>query len=133
MNYFLGIDASSGVLVADFEDDGDGPNHPSPARRRSRELWHHAAATYDGTTWRLYLDGVLDAKLARRRHAASRLDPARGARDRARLDRRAQPASSQGDLDEVRIWNVARTGAQIRAAQDAELSARRPACSAAGR
>ena len=27
-------------------------------------VWHHAAATWDGTTWRLYLDGVLDTTLA---------------------------------------------------------------------
>ena len=26
-------------------------------------VWHHAAATYDGTTWRIYLDGRLDKKL----------------------------------------------------------------------
>ena len=28
MNYFLGIDAASGVLVADFEDTANGTNHP---------------------------------------------------------------------------------------------------------
>ena len=23
-------------------------------------FWHHAAATYDGATWKLYLDGALE-------------------------------------------------------------------------
>ena len=41
--------------------------------------WHHAAVTYDGTTLRLYLDGV-PAVLGRRRTAAARRQhPARGA------------------------------------------------------
>src|SRR6266508_753981 len=29
----------------------------------TNNVWHHAAATYDGTTWKLYLDGVLDGSL----------------------------------------------------------------------
>ena len=35
MNYFLGIDASTGVLVADFEDTANGANHPGHAARPS--------------------------------------------------------------------------------------------------
>src|SRR5215213_8168788 len=70
MNYFLGIDASSGRLVADFEEGpgGSGPlglNHPISGQTAvTSNVWHHAAASYDGTSWKLYLDGVLDAKLA---------------------------------------------------------------------
>src|SRR5438093_13275784 len=65
MNYFLGIRGSDNVLAADFEDTATGLNHPIvgttviPADGTSR----HAAATYDGTTWRLYLDGQLEATL----------------------------------------------------------------------
>src|SRR6266571_1880007 len=49
MNYFLGIDASSGVLVADFEESvGDsgplGLNHPvSGSTVVTSNVWHHAA------------------------------------------------------------------------------------------
>ena len=31
---------------------------------RGGAAWHHAAATYDGATWKLYLDGALDGTLA---------------------------------------------------------------------
>src|SRR3954471_8993734 len=70
MNYFLGIDATSGKLVADFEEGpgGAGPlgqNHPiSGATVVTSNFWHHAVASYDGATWKLYLDGVLDGTLA---------------------------------------------------------------------
>ena len=66
MNYFLGLDASSGVLVADFEDTAGAVNHPvSGTTVVTSNVWHHAAATYDASTgtWRLYLDGVLDRTL----------------------------------------------------------------------
>ena len=73
MNYFLGIDATTGVLVADFEDTATGGNHPVAGHDGDRSratVWHHAAATYDGTTWRLYLDGKLEMRP--RGRAASR-------------------------------------------------------------
>jgi hypothetical protein len=64
-NYILGINTSGNVLAADFEDTATGSNHPiSGATAISLNVWHHAAATYDGTTWRLYLDGNLDGTLA---------------------------------------------------------------------
>ena len=73
INYFFGIDATSGKLVADFEEaqvaqggTSPGLNHPitGTAVIAADSTWHHAAATYDGTTWNLYLDGALDGTLA---------------------------------------------------------------------
>ena len=64
MNYFLGIDSRTRVLAADFEDTAGGVNHPVLGTTAICDgLWYHAAATYDGTTWRLYLNGVLDTQL----------------------------------------------------------------------
>src|SRR5207245_5831694 len=75
MNYFLGIRPSppagcttncgSNVLVADFEEGAGQPspglNHPVVgATAVTSNVWHHAAATYDGSTWHLYLDGSLE-------------------------------------------------------------------------
>ena len=80
-------------------------------------VWHHAAATYDATTgtWRLYLDGVLDRTLA----LGSAFQPQSGEhparRARHRLTSTGAIANSggffQGVMDEVRIWNVARSTA----------------------
>ncbi len=62
MNYFLGIDSGQRVLAADFEDTINGGNHPGSGRTAICDnIWYHAAATYDGTTWRLFLNGELEA------------------------------------------------------------------------
>ena len=72
MNYFLGIDAGTdNVLVADFERatraQPTGLNHPvTGATAVTSDVWHHAAVTYDGTTWNLYLDGDLENDARRR-------------------------------------------------------------------
>ena len=55
INYFLGIDATSGKLVADFEEGQSGStpsaNHPITGTTAitADGQWHHAAATYDGS------------------------------------------------------------------------------------
>ena len=67
MDYFLGIDASTGTLVADFEDNANGTNHPVTGTTAvTSNVWHHAAAVYNTSTdtWQLYLDGALDRTLA---------------------------------------------------------------------
>lgn len=68
MNYFLGIRNADNVLVADFEEGGAGSvpglNHPvigvTPV---INGVWYHAAATYDGSMWQLFLNWVLEAEL----------------------------------------------------------------------
>ena len=64
-NYFFGIDGKRRVLAADFEDTINGGNHPVYGVTPICDgVWYHAAVTYDGTTWRLYLNGVLETQLA---------------------------------------------------------------------
>jgi fibronectin type 3 domain-containing protein len=120
MNYFLGIDASSGKLVADFEDMATGANHPVTGQTTvSQNVWHHAAATYDGSYWRLYLDGVLDARLAVK--AEPRADSIQHAALATAMNSAGAAAGYfQGALDEARIWNYARSGSQIRVGKNAE-------------
>lgn len=63
MNYFLGLTQSGGnwVLGADFEEHNNGQNYPVfGSTAISDGQWHHAAATYDGSQWNLYLDGIPD-------------------------------------------------------------------------
>ena len=115
MNYFLGISASTGRLVADFEDTVNGGNHPVSGTTPipiSTTAWHHAAATYDGDEWRLYLDGALETTLL-----VGAFTPESTSTQHAAI---ATALDSSGDtgtnpqgffhgiLEEVRIWDHAR-------------------------
>jgi predicted phosphodiesterase len=67
MNYFLGLTQSGSdwVLAADFEEhitgSNPGLNHPvTGVTPIVNDQWHHAAVTYDGSQWNLYLDGNPD-------------------------------------------------------------------------
>ena len=121
-NYFLGIDGKRRVLAADFEDNATGANHPAFGVTAICDgIWYHAAATYDGTTWRLYLNGNLETQVVvgaftprfdSIQHAAlgSALNSSGGA-----------GGAFLGALDEVRIWNVARNAADIQSTMAAPL------------
>ena len=127
MNYFLGIRQADSVLVADFEDTATGLNHPVAGVTPipADGVWHHAAATYDGTTWRLYLDGALQTQLVVGAFTP-RFDSIQHAALGSALNSTGGIGSQTqgffgGTLDEVRIWNVARSGAQILAAKNLEI------------
>jgi len=124
MNYIFGIQASTGLLAADFEDTATGGNHPvlgQTAVPISTTVWHHAAATYDGTTWRLYLDGVLDRTLSVGAFTP-RADSIQHAGVGTAFNSTGVAAGFfAGIQDEVRIWNYARSGAEIQATRQQEL------------
>ena len=128
INYIFGIQQSTGRLAADFEEGAGGAspslNHPVIGGTVvSIGVWHHVAATYDGTTWRLYLDGILDGTLAvgQPLGSGSTVPVALGS---ALTSAGAAAGFFDGALDEVRIWNVARSQAQLRAdANNAALGA----------
>lgn len=70
--------------------------------------WHHLAATYDGSTMRLYLDGIeVQSQAASGSIGTSNIPLFLGRRNDGQLH-------WDGELDDVRIWNVARTTSQIR-------------------
>ena len=86
-------------------------------------MWHHAAATYDGTTWRLYLDGNLDRTLA----LAGSLAPESDSIQHAGLGTAMTSTGSAagffaGAMDEARIWNYARSQAEIQATMNQALA-----------
>ena len=110
-NYAFGF--AGDRLGADFEDMASGANHPitgsTPVTLRE---WHHVAATYDGTTWRLYLDGRLDGEV--RANATPRADSIQHFGIGTALDSSGTPAGRfHGLIDEVRVWDRARTEAEI--------------------
>jgi len=125
MNYFMGI-ASNNVLVADFEEGATGSspglNHPvAGVTAISTGLWYHAAATYDGTAWRLYLNGSLEAEKVISQPV--RDDSIQHSALATAMDSTGTPAGYfYGVMDDVRIWGYARTGKQIRDNMDREIS-----------
>jgi hypothetical protein len=111
-NYAFGFVGD--VLGADFEDMESGANHPVLGRTAvPRGEWHHVAASYDGTTWRLFLDGVEDGR-AGTGGARPRADSIQHfALGTAMNSTGVAAGRLEGSLDEVRVWDHARTGAEI--------------------
>ena len=123
MNYFLGIDSKTRVLAADFEDTAGGVNHPVLGTTAICDgLWYHAAATYDGTTWRLYLNGVLDTQLVVGSFTPRSDSIQHAGIGTAMTSTGVAAGFFQGTLDEVRIWNVARNAADIQATMGGPLT-----------
>jgi hypothetical protein len=127
MNYFLGIRESDDVLVADFEEGSGqsqpGLNHPIAGTTPiQNDIWYHAAATFDGATWSIYLNGNLEATA---NLGAGHL-PQSASIQHAGLGTAMNSSGTpsgffQGNLDEPRIWNVARSQAQIQAGMSVEV------------
>jgi hypothetical protein len=126
INYFLGIRPSDNVLVADFEEGANGTtpglNHPiTGVTTISNHVWHHAAATYDGATWRLYLNGALERELPVNHPV--RANSIQHASLATALNSSGVPRGFfRGSLDEARIWNYARSGAEIASSKNLEIA-----------
>jgi hypothetical protein len=124
-NYFFGIRVTDSVLGADFEEGAGqtspGLNHPVfGATAVTASTWHHVAVTFDGANWALYLDGRLDGTLALGSGRLPRWDSIQHAAiaaavrsDGARSPNAAPYGAFGGTIDEVRIWNYARTLPQL--------------------
>lgn len=70
--------------------------------------WHHVACVYNSTILSLYVDGKLDVSFALNHNTTG---------NNLLIGTIATPSTGEffnGSIDEVRIWNIARTQAQIR-------------------
>ena len=77
--------------------------------------WHHVAATFDGTTRRIYLDGaLLNSDTPGSSHAVPNAS-------NLRIGSTNNTEYFPGSIDEVRVWNVARTAAQLNTAKGVGL------------
>ena len=126
MNYFLGIDSATNRLAADFEEapagsGASGLNHSIIGTTAvTSNVWHHVAVTYDGT-WKLYLDGNPDGTLVV--NEPPRNDSIQHSGIGSAMNSTGVAAGFfAGVIDEIRIWNVARTQNQLQANKTAELT-----------
>jgi hypothetical protein len=118
MNYIFGINSTTNVLCADFEEGAGMPsvglNHPvSGTTTILNNQWYHAAVTFDGAKWRIYLNGVLEKTdsigVLPRSNSIQHAGLATAMTSTGTPD-----GYFQGILDEVRIWNYARSEKELR-------------------
>lgn len=125
-NYFMGINTSGNKLAADFEEGSGGTtpglNHPITGTTTIvNDVWHHAAATYDGATWNLYLNGNLEATLTVNQPCQNQSVQHSSLASSLRTTGVAQGFFA-GTIDEARVWNSARTLTQIRSAINSQIT-----------
>jgi hypothetical protein len=79
-------------------------------------VWYHVAATYDGSTIKLLINGTPEASTTIRGRLLANTDA-------LNIGQKSQPGfdSSIGFTDEVRVWNIARTQAEIQATMTTTL------------
>jgi len=117
MNYFLGIRKKDSVLVADFEESitnyHKGKNHPVTGFTTIKgNVWYHAALSYDGMFLQLYLDGSLESAVEINRLPMNQgnIDAVIGS---VLLSGGTSEGYFHGTVDEVRIWDHARSLQEI--------------------
>ena len=89
----------------------------SPSYSVTIGVWHHIAATYDGTTMKIYVDGVLVASQVSANIYFSSTNQNLMIGSWSNIGRYLNAA-----VDEVRVWNVSRTAAEIQHYMNCELS-----------
>jgi hypothetical protein len=130
-NYFFGIN-TAGILVADFETYPatgltSGQNYPITATNSpiTNGVWNHAAVTYDGTsaTWKIYLNGVEVGTATAAAGALPRYDSIQHfGIGTAMTSTGVREGAFHGIIDEVRVWNYARSAMEINATKDVAVT-----------
>jgi gliding motility-associated-like protein len=107
-NYWFGIDSTGKpILSREASPWGVTATNPMPVNE-----WHHIAATYDGSQTKIYVDGVVNNTTSAPlsiNHNVSNIKVNIG----AGLANNSPAYLFKGELDEIRVWNVARTATQI--------------------
>ncbi len=128
-NYFLGIQQTTNVLAADFEEGATGAtpglNHPVVGTTPvTPNVWHHAAVTYDGSCWQLYLDGQPDTNGTNCPGQPPRSDSIQHFGVGVAMNSTGVTEGRfAGLMDEVRVWNRPLTQSEIQANMNTPVSA----------
>lgn len=115
VNFFLGYHPNTNQLIADFED-ANSVNHPVISNSVLGNDWTHVAATYQISTglWNLYINGVLDKTLDLGDNYMPQMESLVAPAIGTSLNSNNAPAGFfVGKMDEIRIWNIARTTTEI--------------------
>ncbi|TYC08829.1 T9SS type A sorting domain-containing protein [Bizionia gelidisalsuginis] len=88
----------------------------SPANSISENTWHHIAGVYNGTTAKIYVDGIQVASQSFSITVGNANKNLSLGKDLNYSDR-----FLDASIDDVRIWNVARTAEQINRSKNCEL------------
>jgi hypothetical protein len=91
----------------------------SGTKEMALNQWHHVAAVYDGSTASIYVNGVLEATASQTGTISYNL--AKKVRIGSNRPEMIPRESWKGNIDEVRIWDVARTQTQIQGAMKSRL------------
>ena len=77
--------------------------------------WHHIAATYDGTNMKIFIDGIEAKSVSQTGNIKTNTNDLVIGAQRSSSGNNDSDFTNyfEGSLDEVRIWNVARSAAQI--------------------
>jgi len=118
--YNIGLTASGTVGIGLNDGLGNNTGAISTAKIPSG-VWTHVAATYDGATMKVYINGLLDGTNTFTLSLQNSSEALNIGRESAGLGR-----YFGGKIDEVRIWNVARTQAQIAFNAGVELLGNEP-------
>jgi hypothetical protein len=113
--YVLRVTPEDLLLFATLDDCGDF-SLVTGATSLQSNTWYHVAGLWDGSELRVYVNGVLDGAASASRNPKAGTSP-------LRIGQRGNDGTFfAGVIDEVRLWNVARTEPQLAANKDGCLS-----------
>ena len=114
--YYIRPRRSEGRLEFRLHDTSDNSEGESSDSMLTNGVWHHVAGTYDGEEIRIYINGILQGSDSVRFMIQSSDQPLTF----GRLGSISAEYFS-GRLDEVRIWNTARSHIQLKTTMDDTL------------
>jgi hypothetical protein len=114
--YFLWIQSDRFAFYVSHNGE-DFPNVVSTTTVQTNQ-WYHVAGTFDGTTMRLYVNGILEAAAASPGPINTNSQPFYI----GRVDGAGTSTFFSGQIADVRLWNVARSEADIQGSMNQELT-----------